>query len=71
MYAIPTYKMVHPEHGECIADATAEPQLRELGWLREGEGVAVEVEVPDSASTETVAPEPVAPESTAPTGKKK
>lgn len=31
-----TFRMKHQKHGTCIADEVAEPQLLELGWVREG-----------------------------------
>lgn len=35
MYQTNTFAMYHPEHGECVADETAEPSLLALGWKRE------------------------------------
>lgn len=35
MYQTKTFAMHHPEHGECVADETSEPQLVDLGWTRE------------------------------------
>lgn len=43
-----TFRMKHEKHGTCIADEVAEPQLLELGWVREGAAPSKGAQAPAS-----------------------